>query len=447
MRLGEILLHAGVIDAEQLAAAFRQQVVYGGRLGTNLIELGYADPDQIARALARQHRVPAALRRHVSRHDPAVLGLVPRELAASTMAVPIAFSMADGKRLVACMRDPGDSMSLETLAEAAGLEVVACVAAELVVAALLERCYRIPRPRRMAHAAHGATTPLPTDRGSGPIAVPSLDAADDSIDVDFDADDVTPMPAELQLVDLDDDNVARDMSQYSTPHGRVHEIAGSLWASASAMEGLELAAVAQAGIDQALAAAAAVTTVPPDLSGAEPSTAPAPAVASAPPPATATLTEALAALEEARDRDAVDDAVLAFMHGAFDGGMILLARDGLALGSRGFGGLFDDVSVQSVVIPLSVPSVFARAHDQRTTFKGAAPVEGAAIHERFFRLFDLATAPPMVAVAPVCIRDRVVCLYYAHGANVAHVGGLEQLASAVSRTFVRLIRAGKQSSS
>jgi hypothetical protein len=211
------------------------------------------------------------------------------------------------------------------------------------------------------------------------------------------------------------------------------------------MEGLEIAAVARAGIDQALAAAAAVTANFVDLSGAEPPEpgAPAASVAPASSAPTATHAEALDALDRANHRDEVDDAVLAFMRGAFAGGMILLAKDGLALGSRGFGGLFDDVSIQSIVIPLSVPSMFARAHDQRATFSGVAPADGAAIHDRFFRLFDLPGPPPMVTVTPVCINDRVVCLYYAHGEHDL-AGELEQLASAASATFVRLIRGAKR---
>ena len=108
LRLGQVLVHSGVIDAEQLQAALRQQVVYGARLGTNLIELGYATADQIAHGLAKLHRVPAALTRHLERHDPAVLQRISPQLAAASAAFPIAYSMAGGRRLVACMRDPTD---------------------------------------------------------------------------------------------------------------------------------------------------------------------------------------------------------------------------------------------------------------------------------------------------------------------------------------------------
>ena len=48
------LIHKGYLSAQQLAEAIEHQVVYGGRLGTNLIELGYSTEAQVAEALAAQ---------------------------------------------------------------------------------------------------------------------------------------------------------------------------------------------------------------------------------------------------------------------------------------------------------------------------------------------------------------------------------------------------------
>jgi hypothetical protein len=447
VRLGEILVHAGVIDAQELSAALRQQVVYGGRLGTNVIELGYADADQVARGLASQHQVPAALRRHLERHDPSVVAMVPRAIAASACAVPVAFAMAGGvRRLVVLMRDPGDRAAHLAIGKNAGLEIVPCVAPELLVYTMLERLYQVPRPRRMAHAAHGQTTPVPGER-----AVPEVD--DDSIEIDFDADDSIEMPAALQLVDLDDAGVARDLSQYghgAASRGRVHEIAGSIWASASAVEGLEVASAATDGIQQAIAAAASTANTAPDLSAtAEPSEPIEPAPPRPRRPTPPDLDASIAAIERAGDRDAVDRAVLAYMDGRFGGGLILMAKDGLALGLTGFGGLFDAQSVESIVVPLSVPSAFQRAHDDRIAYVGPPPTSGEPIQERFFKLFSLAVAPREIVVVPVLIRDRVVCLYYGHGVaagelDEASIEGMRRLAAAAGRTFVSLIKGAKR---
>jgi hypothetical protein len=43
MKLGTLLLRNAAIGLAQLEAALRNQVLYGGRLGTNLVELGFID--------------------------------------------------------------------------------------------------------------------------------------------------------------------------------------------------------------------------------------------------------------------------------------------------------------------------------------------------------------------------------------------------------------------
>ena len=53
--LGALLLSRGLITEEQLTAALREQHRSGARLGTILVELGFASPALIAQALATQH--------------------------------------------------------------------------------------------------------------------------------------------------------------------------------------------------------------------------------------------------------------------------------------------------------------------------------------------------------------------------------------------------------
>ena len=59
-KLGRILVAKGLITEEQLEEALKVQVIYGGRIGTNLVELGHLDLTTLANALAEQTRFPAA---------------------------------------------------------------------------------------------------------------------------------------------------------------------------------------------------------------------------------------------------------------------------------------------------------------------------------------------------------------------------------------------------
>jgi len=87
MRLGAWLRHDGAITSEQLAIALESQRRTGLKLGQEIIELGFATPDAVLRALARQAGVrclsridPASVRRapaDLSRHVVRALSLIP----------------------------------------------------------------------------------------------------------------------------------------------------------------------------------------------------------------------------------------------------------------------------------------------------------------------------------------------------------------------------------
>ena len=57
-RIGEILVAMKACTAQELQAALQTQSIFGGRLGTNLLELGIVDHRQLATALSRAHNIP-----------------------------------------------------------------------------------------------------------------------------------------------------------------------------------------------------------------------------------------------------------------------------------------------------------------------------------------------------------------------------------------------------
>ncbi len=383
----------------------RQQIVYGARLGTNLIELGYAAPDVIAHGLARLLHVPAALERHFEHHDPQVLKLIPHELAASCQAFAIGYAETRvERRLVCCLRNPTDARAVQTLTEATGAQVLACVAPELVLFYWLERSYGVRRQSRYRSAHVGTAEPLPRHTGQVP-AVTQVEALDDahSIDIDVDIDEEVDMPAGLQLVDLDHGEVERDFSHYDAPHDTNRESV----------------------LDLAVAAAAVETADGPKLSAEQ----------------------AVLAVQDASTRVEIADAIVAYLRGRFGAGLIVIAKEGLALGHRGCGGKFDDESVETILIPLSAPSMFRVAFEAKKVCKGPPPSSGKAIHDRFFKLFP-GEAPSEVVVMPVLLKDRVVCMIYAHDVagdaiESAAIAELETLAREMADAYRRLIKQAK----
>src|SRR5512143_1797495 len=118
-RLGELLTSTRLIEPEKVEQALRAQVVWGGRLGTNLIELNYIDLDGLSRALGRQHGVPAALARHFDKADPALQQRLPADLARQWSVVPLLHVGPDRKIAVVAL-DPLPAEGLVALADVFG---------------------------------------------------------------------------------------------------------------------------------------------------------------------------------------------------------------------------------------------------------------------------------------------------------------------------------------
>ncbi len=451
INLGQILVHDRVIDEVRLSDALRHQVVYGGRLGTNLIELGYASHDQIALGLAKKHSVPAALTRHLTNHDPELLDLFGRDYAARLIAFPVARLRTSTNQIAVCFRDPAPEF-VAAASRVLGAKVVPSVAAELSVLYWLERCYALDRPQRYALSAPGGEAPLPRSTVEQPAA--NADDVDISFDdeeaVDVDMDEPKTLPDQFQLVDLDDVGVVKDDALYRPKRRTMSQLmdvarnSSNLDLAEAAQRAAQLAAEAVSGAATASMAAAEVADA--EVGGANVGVE---AKQQASRPEVLTLGQAVAAIAAADDRAKVADAVLGYMAGHFRGALMMIAKGDLALGYRGFGGNFDDDTVESIVVPLSVPSIFQSVQSNLQIFAGAPPKDSHAVQGRFFKLFP-GGEPEYAAAIPVTVRGRLVCLFYGHEATTPSeaeevLASLASLADATEKAFVRLIQAAKGS--
>jgi hypothetical protein len=148
MGLGEELIRAGLITPEQLDEGARARVLYGGRLGTNLVELGHVDLDSLTQLLAEHHGLPAALARHFESADPVLQASVPAVLAVAHNAVPLSVVSPLPRLIAVAFMDPPSTATLAELGRAVAGEVVPAIAPELRVRYQLERVYGHPRTPR-----------------------------------------------------------------------------------------------------------------------------------------------------------------------------------------------------------------------------------------------------------------------------------------------------------
>src|SRR5712692_11379061 len=147
-RLGDILIDDKLITPFQRDEALRQQKLHGGRIGTNLVELGAIDLDTLARALARQKGVPAALQKHFDSIHGEAVGLVPARLAEKLGAIPLGFTARSPRTIAVAFLDPTRPGAIDEIQSASNSVVYPVIAPELRIVLYLEKLYLISRPMR-----------------------------------------------------------------------------------------------------------------------------------------------------------------------------------------------------------------------------------------------------------------------------------------------------------
>jgi len=136
-RIGELLLDAGVITAEQLDEALAAQQRCGGKLCYNLIRLGYLKTDDLVGFLRDQFGVAAVNLEHYQVPE-VVLRLIPAAFARERRVVPLHVL---GGAMTVAMLDPSRADDIAAIRELTGLEPEPVICPEAALEAALLRFY------------------------------------------------------------------------------------------------------------------------------------------------------------------------------------------------------------------------------------------------------------------------------------------------------------------
>lgn len=137
MKLGKFLLEENLVTQEQLDKALKDQEVHGGRLGTNLMKLGYITEKQLISILSKQYNVPGVDLSTMDIED-GVLKLIPSNIATKYELIPLS---RIGKTLTVAMVNPDDIFALEDIKFSTGFEVQPVVTTEISIRNALEKFY------------------------------------------------------------------------------------------------------------------------------------------------------------------------------------------------------------------------------------------------------------------------------------------------------------------
>lgn len=136
--LGEFLVREGLISKDQLEKALDQQRLKGGRIGTNLVELGYISEETLTEFLGKQFHVPS-LNLSKVQIDPACTRLISGDIARRYLAIPISMN---GKRLTVAMADPNNIFAIDGIKFVTGYEVEPVVCAESAMLEAIQKYYQ-----------------------------------------------------------------------------------------------------------------------------------------------------------------------------------------------------------------------------------------------------------------------------------------------------------------
>jgi type IV pilus assembly protein PilB len=128
-KLGHLLISSSIISEDQLKQALSIQKREGGRLGSNLVKLGFITEEQLVNFLSKQYGVPSVNLADY-KIDAAILKLIPADLAKKYLILPVA---RIGATLTITMADPSNVFAIDDVKFMTGYNVEVVVSSESAI--------------------------------------------------------------------------------------------------------------------------------------------------------------------------------------------------------------------------------------------------------------------------------------------------------------------------
>lgn len=386
MRLGTLLLRDAVIGLSQLEEALRAQILYGGKLGTNLVELEYIDLDTLGLYLAKVHGVPVATPARLEAADPGTVARLGREVAERHLAFPLGPEPLRPEIVAVAMSEPRNPERIAAIQLQLDATIAPYAAAELRLLYYLERHYGIERRPRYLRPA---------------------EAVAPSASVVMDRRRTRPHPAQVApIVRFEPKKRAAGQAEAR------RERPGSQ--GAAARPGSEGGAARER-----------------------------------PPRTTLQLAAAAVARAEHRDQIAEAIMDLADGRLGAAALFIVRGTSAIGWrGQSPRGARLSGAAIEKLVVPLGGSSVLQSAFDTGRVHLGPSPAAGRPIERTVWDALGVTEPPDEMLVVPVAVAGRVVNLIYGHGPGgrpVApeHARELEELARLAGEAYTRMIQAAR----
>ena len=386
---GEYLVSQGAISEAQLEETVRSQAVYGGRIGTSLLERGFMGLEDLARHLAGYHGFPLPPAAWLEAPDERASKLIPLPLIRRCRVLPL---RVDRETLHVAMQDPSNQQQLDFLAVASGRSIKAYVLPEVRLAYWLEIHHDIDRHPRLINLATRS-------RQLGMTEV--------------EAESATPFISDGLRAPLtwDDVEVPEQATPAAAPGGPEAEeivLLEEIFAEPDPLPEFEFPAATSAADGKERLLSSRIANLE-------------------------------AQLHAATERDEIVRLGLEIARSYSRATAIFLVKGGVVSGHRGDGeGM--QIDLGKVEIPLDTASIFTHPALTRTPFRGEPIADGID-----GRLMDALGRRDVreVLIMPIGIGDRVVNLLYADngpdGFGETSIAALTALCDGLSRVYERVI--------
>jgi hypothetical protein len=139
IKIGDLLVKAGVITELQLKAALAEQGQWGGKLGDILVRMEFVTEEVLVRALSKQTGIPRA--DLGGEPDRNALAKIAPDMAEEFGVVPVALT-DEGRALVVAMSDPNNVHVTDHLQSVTGCRIVPRLAGPSAMRSAISRWYR-----------------------------------------------------------------------------------------------------------------------------------------------------------------------------------------------------------------------------------------------------------------------------------------------------------------
>lgn len=407
--MGEMLVEARLLTPAQLTEALRNQVNLGGSLGTNIIDMGFLEEEDLAEFSSRQLGLPCATTQELMSIPSDIIRLVPKELAEKYMIIPLS---REKKRLTLAMLDPSDLSVIDEISFVTGYFIIPVIAPELRLLQALEKHYDIKRNPRFIQLA---------DRSKERQRLRRQEKTDEEALIEAELIDLSLQQEMEEFIEvMEETGPPAESVRIEPPIGELVEVESE---SAAAAEAEPLWAVpaetepvsAESPIDGSVEVELEITA------------------AFAAEPVRFTMESLSEALTEPKDRDDIADMLVAYLGQEFNRVVLFMVKGTVVCGWRALRDNKAIPGIEDLQISLDVPSVLKVVADGKSFYLGAIP----DTPDNAGMLAGIGgDAPSSVLLIPLMLMGRVIAIVYLDGGKVPVANRLADLQKLVGKAAI-----------